>query len=793
LETVNAKVNVHDAPGAEAARAEELYQEAENLVHRRTDRLFIPLMVLQWLAGIGAALWISPRAWSGATSEIHWHVWAAIFLGGAIAGLPIWLAWKNPGQVLTRQVIAVAQMFFSSLLIHLTGGRIETHFHIFGSLAILAFYRDWRVLATATVIVAWDHFLRGMFWPQSIFGVVTPSHWRWLEHAGWVLFEDTFLVISIKQSLREMRGLAQRQASLETLNANIENKVIERTRELTREIADRRKAETALLESQALYHSLVEQMPGGVFRKDLEGRFVLVNSWFCNLRDATPAQFIGRTAQDLIATEKNPHVLPLLQAGTNHHAEIVRTGRTVEVEEQYPGAENSIRAFHVIKSPVFGADGKIAGSQGFVLDITERKKAEAALSYERDLLRALMDTSAERIYFKDLDSRFIRCSKAMAVIFNVPDVSELTGKTDSDFYGGIHAADALRDEQEIIRTGVPLVGKTEREEWPDGRVTWALSSKMPYRNVAGEIIGTFGISKDITPIKEAEEKLSQVHKQLLETSRQAGMAEVATSVLHNVGNVLNSVNVSSSLISEKVKNSRVANLAKVVGLLQANEKNIGSFFNDDPRGKQLPGYLAGLTAHLAQEQEEILREAGSLVNNVTHIKEIVAMQQDYAKSSGILESLQVKELVEDALRMNTGAMTRHNVKVVRDFADLPPILTEKHKVLQILVNLIRNAKYACDESGKDDKWISLQVRNGDDRIKISVIDNGVGIPAENLTRIFNHGFTTRKEGHGFGLHSGAIAAKELGGTLAVFSEGIGHGATFTLELPAKSNGTKATA
>lgn len=776
-------------PGAEAARATALYQEAENNVHRRTDRMFASLMVLQWLAGIGAALWISPRTWIGATSEIHWHVWAATFLGGAIAGLPIYLAWKYPGQVLTRQVIAVAQMFFSTLLIHLTGGRIETHFHIFGSLAFLAFYRDWKVLASATIVVVLDHFLRGMYWPQSIFGVATSNHWRWLEHAGWVLFADTFLVISIRQSLGDMRGLAQRQASLEALNANIEYKVTERTKELTREIAERRKAEESLLESQALYHSLVEQMPGGIFRKDLAGRFVFVNAWFCNLRGATPEKFIGKTTQDLAATEGNPHLLPLLHAGTNHHAEIVRTGWSMEVEEQYPGPDGSIRYFHVIKSPVFGADGTVAGSQGIVMDVTERKKAETALSYERDLLRALMDTSAERIYFKDLDSRFIRCSNAMTKTFNLRNMNELMGKRDSDFFGHEHASAALQDEQEIIRTGEPLIGKTEREVWPDGRVTWALSNKMPYRNVGGEIIGTFGISKDITPIKEAEEKLAQVHKQLLESSRQAGMAEVATSVLHNVGNVLNSVNVSSSLISEKVKNSKVANLAKVVDLLQANAPNIGRFFSDDPKGKQLPGYLASLTAHLAQEQEEILREAGSLVNNIVHIKEIVAMQQSYAKSSGVLESLQVAELVDDALRMNAGAMTRHNVKVVRDFADQPPILTEKHKVLQILVNLIRNAKYACDDSGKDDKLIRLRVRNGDGRIKISVIDNGIGIPAENLTRIFNHGFTTRKEGHGFGLHSGAIAAKELGGTLAAFSAGIGHGATFTLELPAKPTKT----
>jgi PAS domain S-box-containing protein len=632
-----------------------------------------------------------------------------------------------------------------------------------------------------------------MYWPQSIFGVVTPSHWRWMEHAAWVLFEDTFLVISIKQSLREMRGLAQRQASLESLNAGIEQKVTERTKELTLEIAERRKAEGALLESQALHHSLVEQMPGGIFRKDLAGHFVLVNRWFCYLRGMAPEQFIGKTAEDLAEEEHNTDMKQLLHAGVDHHAEIIRTGRSLEVEESYAGPEGSIRHLHVIKSPVFGADGQVVGSQGIVLDVTERKKAETALSYERDLLRALMDSAAERIYFKDLDSRFLLCSKAMAMSFSVKDVSELTGMRDSDFFGSAYAESAFEDEQEIIRTGEPLLSKTEREVWPDGKVTWALTSKMPYRNVQGEIIGTFGISKDITAIKEAEEKLKEAHIQLLETSRQAGMAEVATSVLHNVGNVLNSVNVSSSLIAEKVKNSKVANVAKVAGMLQANAENIGRFLSDDPKGKQLPGYLASLTAHLAQEQQEILREADSLVKNVVHIKEIVAMQQSYAKSTGFLESLQVSDLVEDALRMNLGAMTRHNVRVVRDFADLPPVLTEKHKVLQILVNLIRNAKYACEESGRDDKWISLQVRNGDDRIKISVVDNGIGIPAENLKRIFNHGFTTRKEGHGFGLHSGAVAAKELGGTLAVFSEGVGRGATFTLELPAKPTGTKESA
>ena len=160
------------------------------------------------------------------------------------------------------------------------------------------------------------------------------------------------------------------------------------------------------------------------------------------------------------------------------------------------------------------------------------------------------------------------------------------------------------------------------------------------------------------------------------------------------------------------------------------------------------------------------------------------MQQSYARVVGVAETLPVVDLVEDALRLNAGAMERHQVKVMREYFEVPPILVDKHKVLQILVNLIRNAKYALDDKGHTDKRLVLQVGlNGNNTVKICVIDNGIGIAAENLTRIFEHGFTTRKEGHGFGLHNGALAAKELGGSLTAQSEGPGRGAKFTLELP----------
>jgi PAS domain S-box-containing protein len=533
-----------------------------------------------------------------------------------------------------------------------------------------------------------------------------------------------------------------------------------------------------LEEAEAKYRGMFENAVEGIYQSTPDGRYLTVNAALARLYGyERPEELLNQVSDIQNEIYVDPSMRELFRR------EIESAGFVRGLEYQVRRRDGRIIWISESARMVCNTEGGVRYYEGFIDDITARKEAEAELNYERDLLGALMDGSEEHIYFKDLESRFIRCSAALVRVLNMKSAKEVVGKRDSDFFSKEHASAAFDDEQKIIRSGEPTIGKVEKETWLDGHVTWALSSKMPLRNREGKIVGTFGISKDITPIKDAEAKLDQVHKQLLEASRQAGMAEVATSVLHNVGNVLNSVNVSGSLIADKVRNSRVVNLAKIVTLLQAHKTDFASFFNENPKGKQLPGYLAELAAHLTQEQADILHEVGSLVENITHIKEIVTMQQNYASSSGILESLKAADLVEDALRMNLGAMSRHNVKVERDFADVPPILTEKHKVLQILVNLIRNAKYACDDSGRDDKLIRLQVRNGDGRVKISVTDNGVGITADNLTRIFNHGFTTRKDGHGFGLHSGALAAKELGGTLVVFSEGTGRGAAFTLELP----------
>jgi signal transduction histidine kinase len=356
------------------------------------------------------------------------------------------------------------------------------------------------------------------------------------------------------------------------------------------------------------------------------------------------------------------------------------------------------------------------------------------------------------------------------------------------------------DESQKIRAFQVLIRQAEDVQllsvppwWTAQRIGWVLSGvgavlccflawvSLLRRKVREQ---TQELREEIAERQRAEVAVQQINKELLAASRQAGMAEVATSVLHNVGNVLNSVNVSATLIAEQIQQSKMASVGRVAELLVAQSEDLGRFMTQDSRGQQLPAYLKQLSKHLGQEQTFLLEEIAGLTRNIDHIKEIVAMQQSYARISGVTEKVKVTELIEDALRLNAVALTRHEVKLYREYdPDLPEIVVEKHKILQILVNLIRNAKYACEEAGKRDKRLIVSARCARDQIQIAVVDNGVGISAENLTRIFAHGFTTRKNGHGFGLHSGAISAKELGGALRVNSDGPGRGATFTLELP----------
>jgi two-component system sensor histidine kinase/response regulator len=348
-------------------RTNELFAEYQQDIHRRTDRLFAGLMAFQWLLGIAFALWVSPLTWEGPVSSTHLHVWAAVLLGGVISIFPALLGWFRPGLPSTRYTIAVAQMLMGALLIHLTGGRIETHFHVFGSLAFLAFYRDWRVLVPATIVVAADHFLRGMFWPQSVYGVLVASQWRWLEHAAWVAFEDLFLVVACLRSVAEMQQRAERTATLE------------------HEVRTRQDAETVARNATARNDAILDVALDCVVLVDAHGRIVQFNPAAEATFGYNTAEAIGRNVGDLLVPDGTTNAYGVALDGYLVAGNNTMMNRRVELTAIRKGGEEF--PVEIAIAPISSAGTAMFAA--YMRDITEQKRAEEDLGRQtRDLQEA---------------------------------------------------------------------------------------------------------------------------------------------------------------------------------------------------------------------------------------------------------------------------------------------------------------------------------------------------------------------------------------------------------------------
>ncbi len=293
---------------------------------------------------------------------------------------------------------------------------------------------------------------------------------------------------------------------------------------------------------------------------------------------------------------------------------------------------------------------------------------------------------------------------------------------------------------------------------------------------------------EIAERKRAEAEREEMNKQLVVASRRAGMADVASTVLHNVGNVLNSVNVSASTVTNTLRKSPIGDVGLIATMLQEHGQDVGRFLTQDEKGKQIPAYLAVLAESVKGDYSAARKELDSLCQNIDHIKHIVMSQQDLAKPQLVEEACVLMELMDQAFRINQTSLDKSGAKVLREYTDLPAIVTDRHQVLQILVNLISNANAAMAARPAPDHCLTLSVGRADDRsgfVRLQVRDTGVGISPENLTKIFRQGFTTKKDGHGLGLHGAILSARAMGGTLTVQSDGEGKGASFALDLPEK--------
>jgi PAS domain S-box-containing protein len=534
---------------------------------------------------------------------------------------------------------------------------------------------------------------------------------------------------------------------------------------------------------ETLFRNTVEHAPVGIGFANPDGSFRHGNRAFCTLLGFTVEELKRESitslthGADLEATKSG---FARLWSGEIAH---------LDVEKRYLRKDGTPMWVRATTSLVSGGGPEAECSVEFLRDISARKELGAALLQQQTLLATVIAELPLALVACDVRGQVTHYNPAAALLFGIPaDTAKTVPRNPYPLTSGVYLADgttlAAREERPLARA---LRGdRVSNAEFiivrPDGERRTALASAQRLVGSGGQPLGALAVVEDITQRRLAEDELERVHKQLLVASRQAGMAEVATNVLHNVGNVLNSVNVSASVVSERIRKSRCVGLTRVADLLGQHAGDLGAFFAG-AQGRHLPVYVQELSRELLAERDAAVTELAAVRGNIEHIKEIVAMQQGYARRGGITDTLDIRTLVEDSLRMNEGAFSRHGVTIVRDFADLPLVQVDKHRVLQVLVNVIRNAKYACAEAAGGPRRVTVRTRAAIGSVQVCVIDTGVGIPKENLDRIFNHGFTTRPDGHGFGLHSAALAARELGGSLLAMSAGPGKGATFTLTLP----------
>jgi PAS domain S-box-containing protein len=528
-----------------------------------------------------------------------------------------------------------------------------------------------------------------------------------------------------------------------------------------------------------MFRNTFDQAPIGIVFADREGRFQRYNEAFCSLLGFSAAEFAGMSYREITPPEN--------LAETSARLERLWSGGVpfLDVETCYCRKDGTL--IWVRSTIALVRDGERADCcVEYLRDVTQRRALTAELSRQRTLLEAVIADLPVGLVACDVSGNITHHNRAAAAEMRWASARSPTAGPRSVDIFLMDGVTPLPEHERPLACALrgETITNLELTVVPhDATPRTTLSSARRLVGPEGEILGAVAVIQDTTERKYQEIELERVNKELMTASREAGMAEVATNVLHNVGNILNSVNISASMVAELVRQSKAGGVARVAALLAEQGERVGEFLASDPRGQRIPEYLAALGEQLQADQRAALDELGLLRDNLEHIKDTVTMQQSYAKLCGVTETVEVVDLVEDSLRLNAGAFARHGVALHREFAEVPPINVDKHKVLQILVNLVRNAKYACDDSGRPDKLITLRIEAMPVGVRISVIDNGIGVAPENLGKLFQHGFTTRATGHGFGLHSGALAAHELGGSLRAESAGPGRGAAFILEIP----------
>jgi two-component system sensor histidine kinase/response regulator len=754
-------------------RAQSLYRNQVQTGYCRVDRLFGVLLMIEWSSAVIFALLLSPFAWAGEASWVHVHVWTAIVLGGAIVSLPVTLVLIRPGEAITRHAVASGQMLMSALLIHLTGGRIEAHFHIFGSLAFLALYRDWRVLVTASVIVAVDHFLRGVYWPRSVYGVSTVSPWRWMEHAGWVIFEDLVLVRGSIQSLRELRDLAFHQAEVEASHAGVEQLVRERTADLRQANLDLRRQASELRMAEDKFRVLFEQSPySHVLYDEQEGILDCNEAGLRMFGCSTKAQLLGMHPGDL-TVEHQPDGRSSRERGEEADSIARRIGfcrfdwwlRRLDDGRVFPCEVTLIPVDVAGRSVVLGV----------AHDLTERLKAEEALRHthselEKANVTLQTEVAERRRAEEDLrrsEQRYRSLVEATtAIVWNTPasgDVnhdlpawSAFTGQSFEQVKGwgwldAVHPEDRQHTAHvwsTAVATG-SLYHVEHRLRGRDRQYRHMLARAVPIHAEDGAIREWIGVHTDIDAQKRAEEEL-RTAKEAAEAANRAKSAFLAN-MSHEIRTPMNGIIGMTDLALDTDLTPRQR---EYLGLVKSSADALLSVINDILDFSKIEaGKLSVDPAPFSLRAE---------LDDTLHA---LALR---AHSKGLELACRATQDVPDALVGDAG------------------------RLRQVLVNLIGNAIKFTE---RGEILVSAGVENAASdgiTLRFSVADTGIGIPRDKLETIFHpfeqaDGSTTRRfGGSGLGLAISTKLVELMGGRIWVESQpGMGSTFWFTVVLAAQ--------
>lgn len=735
-------------------RIDELLQEQKTQLFKRTDRLFAKLFLVEWICLIGVAAIVSPHTWAGTSSSIHPHIWTAIFIGGLAISFPLILQRTNPGFAITRHMIAVAQMVLAALLIHLTGGRIESHFLIFGSLAFLAFYRDWRVLITASAIAAVDHILRGAFFPLSVYGIVYASPWRTVEHIFWVVFEDVFLIISCRQGIKEMQSIATRQAEVEASKENVELLVEQRTKQLRqseKQVAAQYEVSRILAESATLedsYSPLLECISNCVFGDET----VMCSAIWVQEESETDMRCAGFWRRNETCEELEQVSLSLNIVSNSDLPGLVRSAGSIKWINDIT-AEKLARKTCAVESGLRSGvgfpvviDGRIRAVIEFYTNEPKQPSMElfellVAIGRQvgqfmlrrsseetNEQLAKIVESSTDAIYGLNMDLIITGWNRGAEKLYGY-SAKDAIGKSVTMLV----PPDKLQELGELVdkvKEGRCIESLDSTRLRSEQTVEVCLSLAPIYKH--GEIVGISQIDRDISERKAAEKRVSEFY----------------------------------SIVSHELR-TPLTSIRGALGLIEGGIVKYGS-------QKCIDLIRIG-----RESSDRLIR----LINDILDLKKIETGKFDLQ-----LQPIAADLLLAEAVNSLKGMADERGVKLSVEQG--PPHVTinvDKDRCTQVLANLISNAV----KFSKNGSEVRVNGIVEAEQIRFSIVDNGPGIPDEELPNLFqkfrqlDSSDTRRSEGTGLGLAVSKALVEQHGGNIGVQSK-VGMGSTFWFEIPLSS-------